>query len=176
MRTALFVAFLSLFPALGLQDPQPAPKPATPPPDAVPLVPVEEPRVRPALRDDLLQRDDAPDPLEGTWRLKTRVREGAVASQPGEGWMFVGRRHLSIHLQGPGRSEEFPMLRAGVRRWQRQGGSLQMTVVAGHFNDESGDIKVESAGATETRRFEMIGPLLRIHQGSNSWLDFLRVE
>ena len=90
--------------------------------------------------------------------------------------MFVGRRYLSIQLQGPGRSEEFPMLRAGVRRWQRQGGSLQMTVVAGHFNDESGDIKVEAAGTTETRRFEMVGALLRIHQGSNSWLDFLRVE
>lgn len=176
MRTALIVAFLSLASAFVAQDPQPAPKPAAPPPDAAPLVPVEEPRVRPALRDDLLQRDDAPDPLEGTWRLKTRVREGAVASQPGEGWMFVGRRYLTIQLQGPGRSQEFPMLRAGVRRWQRQGGALQMTVVVGHFNDDSGDIKVEAPGSTETRRFEMVGPLLRIHQGSNSWLDFVRVE
>lgn len=176
MRTALALAILSLVSVFASQDPQPAPRPAAPPPDAAPQTPVEEPRVRPALRDDLLQREDAPDPIEGTWRLKSRVREGAVATQPGEGWMFVGRRYLSIHLQGPGKSVEFPMLRSGVRRWQRQGGSLQMTVVAGHFNDEGGDIKVESAGATETRRFEMVGPLLRIHQGNNSWLDFLRVE
>jgi hypothetical protein len=163
--------------AWSLQDPVPAPaRPAPPPSGSPPLPTVEEPFVAPVPRLDLPGRATPRDVLEGIWELRQRFVAGQIA-ETGRGYLAVGRRHMLVHLLVAGTDPDVPLLRAGAYRWQRaRGDVLRLTTLAGHFNEESGDIKLEPPGAPMDRRFEPIGAALRVHQDGGDWLEFVRIE
>ncbi len=166
---------LALFLAQDPERPPPAERP-TPPADAGPLPPVDEPYVSPVLRHDLLQQFEPPHPIQGFYELRERVVGGHNSPAPVRGYLVVGRRHLSLHLQTETDRPEQPLLRAGFRRYRIVGDQLHMTTLLGHFNDADGDMVVEADGLTFTRRFALIGGSLRIYQDSASYLEFVRLE
>ncbi len=158
------------------QDPQPA-RPPAPPADAQALSPVEEPYVESVSRRDLPERFTPRDPIEGVWRLRSRV-VGGIGAESGSGFMIVGRRHLMAQFQAPGPDPEFDLLRSGTYEWLRSGeqGGVRTTVLLGHYNDDSGDVHVEAPGSVEVRRFELLDGFLRLHQEGGDWLEFARIE
>lgn len=183
------IAVVSLLLALfvwPVQDPPPktgtgAPPaqgeaPPPPPEGASPLPAVEEPYVSPVPRLDLLQQFARPDPIEGCYELRTRVVAGVADPRPTAGWLTITRRHLSLYLIATGPDPRFPLLRSGVRRWRRLGDTLHLTVLAGHLTDEDGDVALEQGGTTEVRRVALVGATLRLHQDSENWLEFVRIE
>lgn len=160
-----------------MQEPVPPARPAPPPAGAAPLPIVDEPFVAPVPRADLPGRTAPRDVLEGFWELRHRTVAGK-AVPPGSGYMAIGRRHLLVQFLVPGTEDDVPLLRAGAYKWQRVGerDDLRLTVLAGHFNEDDGDIRIEVAGAAVTRRFEITGPALRVHQGGGDWLEYVRIE
>lgn len=151
-------------------------RPAPPPANAGPLPPVQEPW-RPEIdRSDLQQRFQADDPLMGIYELRGRGLGGLPMPNTGKGWLVIGRRHLLICLEGPGPDPDIPLFRAGVRRFTRQGNLLNTTVLAGHFNLDNGDVKIEPEGLQEQRLVEVVGGRLRVLQNEREWLEFARVE
>ena len=151
-------------------------RPAPPPSDAPPLPPLAEPFVSPVPRLDLQMRATPRDPIEGFWQLRDRVVGGRSEAMRSKGWMAVGRSHLLLHLLAEGQDPGVPILRAGARRWERDRGQIRMTALAGHFNDADGDLVLEKAGLVETRRFELLGSVLRVLQDDANWLEFVRAE
>jgi hypothetical protein len=157
----------------GMQDP----KPAVPPQEPGLLRPVDEPYVAPVLRGDIGVRRTPRDPIEGVWRLRSRVAGGRVLA-PGEGYMMIGREHLMVHFKAPGIDPELPVMRSGTYKWTRSDGvdGVRMTALMSHYNDDRGDIVVESAGKVENRQFVRTDATLRVHQAVTEWLEFVRVE
>jgi hypothetical protein len=158
------------------QDPQPA-RPAPPPADAPPLRPIEEPYVEPVQRGDLPERYGTRDPIEGVWQLRQRYVDGQPADT-GTGYLFLGRRHLAIHLQAPGLEPDIPMIQSAVHQWERadNSGKIRTTTLVGHFNETDGDILIERAGQVQLRTLEIRDGLLRIAQGAGTWMDFAKIE
>lgn len=151
-------------------------RPAPPPAGAPPLAPLAEPFVSPVPRLDLQLRATPRDPIEGFWQLRDRVVGGRSEGTRSKGWLAVGRAHLLLHLLAEGPDPGVPILRAGVRQWQRDRELIRMTALAGHLNDADGDIVLEKAGLVETRRFELLGSVLRIVQDNGDRLEFVRIE
>jgi hypothetical protein len=171
----LFLAGLLALPQEPQRTGQEPERPAPPPAGAQLLPAIEEPYVSPVPRLDLLQRFDRPDPIEGLYELRTRMLRGALDPRPGRGFLVIGKRHLVLYLMGAGADPATPQLRAGVRKWQRRGETLQLTVVAGHYTDKR-EVVVEPAGKVETRRIEVTSGGLRIFQDDQNWLEFVRIE
>lgn len=158
--------------ALWLQDPVPRPSP--PPPDGRPLPMLEEPAVTPVPRADLPGRIEAPDPLEGLWELRARTVGGQLVDA-GRGFMSVHRSLLMVQLFALDPGLDFPLLRAVTYSWQRQDlDGVQLRVVLGHFNLGNGKMQLEAHGRVETRRFELGGDFLRVHQPNGDYLEFVR--
>jgi hypothetical protein len=169
MRSA--IALCALLAVLAPQDPQ---RP-TPPADAKALPPVQEPFRTPVERDDLIQRFTPPSVLEGFYRLRRMERPGQP--QPvADGYLWIGRRHLMLQLSGETADPDLPALQSGVRRYQIAGDVLAMSVVLGFRNDVDGNIRLEQAGTAIRHRFTLLGPLLRVHQSEEAFLEFERVE
>lgn len=158
------------------QEPQDPQRPPPPPQGAPPLPTVEEPFVSPVPRTDLQQRFDRPDPIEGFYQLQARVVAGATVPQGSRGWLAVGRRHLLIQLEAHGVDARIPLLRSGARAFRREGDALVLTALGGHHTTPDGEVVVERERFTETRRVEIVGNVLRVHQDAQSWLDFVRIE
>ena len=71
---------------------------------------------------------------------------------------------------------KLPALQSGVRGYRLSGDTLAMSVLLGLRNDASGEIHLDVAGTSSERRFELLGPVLRIFEGESSHLEFERVE
>jgi hypothetical protein len=117
-----------------------------------------------------------PDPLQGVFRLRTRMIAGTPDSAGISGYVAVTQRHMLLVLAGPGTDPDYPLLRAGVRTWKRQQDGIDAVVELGFFTDEDGDIYVEEPGGKETRRVELARGTLRIWQDARSYLEFERLE
>jgi hypothetical protein len=180
IRTAGALAALCLGLALP-QDPQPASQPASrpqPPADwqSRPLPPVDDPPRTAVERKDLMQQFTPPNPLEGCYELRDIVRPGMPRPARARGYLWIGRRHMSLHLQGDGETPRRPYLQASFRSYRVVGPRLVMNVIVGHRNDGDGDVLVEQPGLAEERTFQLIGPVLRIHQGPDAWHEYVRIE
>ena len=157
------------------QDPPNISRP-TAPQSRANLSPVEEPFRTPVDRSDLMQQFDAPHPLQGTYELREVVHPGQ-AQVPGiTGYLVIGRRYLSLHIQGPGSSPRVPALQASFRRYTVLDDRLQMSALIGHRNEPGGDILVEEQGLTEVKRYSLTGAVLRIISGPGSYMEFVRIE
>ncbi|MEI6130965.1 MAG: hypothetical protein WCR59_12925 [Planctomycetota bacterium] len=180
MTKSVLALILAAFASLGFvkqgQEPnklRPAPAPA----GAARLPLLEEPVLSPVPRLDLPMRFQPRDPLEGFWELRARAVAGAPAI-PGRGMIAIGRNHMMVQFEGPGLDAATSLLRAGAYSWQRTGEQdmVRMTVEVSHFNDNNGAMHVEEKGATQLRRCQLMSDILRVHQGNNNWLDFMRIE
>ena len=176
LRTAPVLAALLLALALP-QDPQPASRPQ-PPPDwtARPLPPVDDPPRTQVERKDLMQQFTPPNPIEGCYELREVVRPGIPRAGRARGYLWIGRRHMSLHVQGDGDVPGLPHLQSSFRSYRVVGAKLQMNVLIGHRNDSDGDVLVERPGLVEERNFLLIGPVLRIYQGPDAWHEYVRIE
>jgi hypothetical protein len=76
------------------QDPPEVFRP-TAPPSRSNLPPVEEPFRTPVDRDDLIQRFDAPHPLQGTYELREVVRPGQTRTTGITGYLVICRRRFA---------------------------------------------------------------------------------
>jgi len=167
----------------SLQDPKPTPDIArqdptrpTPPAGAAPLRPVEEPYLAPVDRRDLIQRFEPKHPLEGMYRLNAMVRPGGRDVLGAEGFLVLGRRHMSLHLQAPGVEADVPQLRAGFRRYRIEHDRLLMESLVGHYNDLAGDMIVEGRGLRLARTISVVGSSLRVLDADGGYLEFVRIE
>ena len=159
------------------QDPVRKGRPAPGPEGLNVLPPVEEPFTAPLTRSDLPGRYTPPDPVEGVWRLRTRVIAGQPAMEA-KGFLFIGRRHLMVQFVAPGSDPDIPLLRSGSYTWKRTDelDTVRLMNVFGYYNDGSGDIHIEAEGAMTVRRLQLIDGGLRMQQDAGNWLDFVRVE
>jgi hypothetical protein len=162
--------------ALAPQDPQPS-RPQ-PPPDYAgrPLPPIQEPFRTAVERRDLMQRFAEPSPLAGIWELTQMSRVGQAYVPNVKGWLFVGRRHLSIYLSAQTDDPQVPHLQARVCSYRIAGHQLQLTVLGGHANDHRGDIVIEPLQGHFSRRFELAGAQLRVWQDDKAFIDFKRID
>ena len=162
MKIIAAIAVTSLVGALAFQDPV---KPASPPPPApvtgtAAEVPGQEPR----------------DALEGVYVLRSRFVSGAPDADGSRGYVAITRRHMLLVLAGPGSDPDYPLLRAGVRRWEREKAGVGTTIELGFFTDADGEIHVEEPGERHVRRIDIVRGKLRIWQDEQSFLDFERLE
>lgn len=145
-----------------------------PPAERRALPPIEEPYRTEVERRDLLQRFDPPGGLAGFYRLVRYVRPGMPPAEA-EGYLVVGRRHLSLHLYGSTGDPRMPAIQTGFRRYDVSGDTLRMTTLVGLRNRPSGTIVLEPPGHTEVRRFKKLGTTLRIYHG-RAYYEFVRIE
>lgn len=120
----------------------------------------------------------AANPLLGAWRLHSAVR-GLQAMPPGaaQGYLMVTERHLSLHLIVTVPGSERPVVQTAFRSYTRAGSRLVTTALSGVRNTASGDLMLDSPGLVETRTVTPMGDgRLRIAQGDEDYLDFVRLE
>jgi hypothetical protein len=171
------LAFCALLLLPLAQDPQPPPRPQPPPEfDGRKLKPIDEPFRTAVERKDLVAQFGDASPLEGIWELTSMFRLGQAMVPDVTGWMFVGRRHLSLYITAKTKDPQLPHLQSRVCAYRLAGGEIHLTVLAGHVNDEDGDILIEPREARMVRRFQLAGAQLRVWQDQNAWIDFKRVE
>lgn len=186
-RIAAVVGILGLSVALAFTLPQDPPKhgPAKqdppskltvpqPPPGAEPLPPVPDPPRTAVERRDLLQRFTAPSPLEGYYALRV-FTNGISAVAGATGYLAMGRRFLSLHLQAP-RAGGPPAIQSGFREYRVEGNQLVMTTLLGMQNQRDGDIVLERRGALKSVAFVLTGTRLRLDLGNGRVLEFERIE
>ncbi|MCA8951102.1 MAG: hypothetical protein KDE27_16470 [Planctomycetes bacterium] len=118
----------------------------------------------------------ARDPLEGVYRLRSRTVDGAVDLNRSRGYVAITHRHMLICLAGAGTDPDYPLLRAGVRTWQKRGGNVESVVTLGFYTDEEGEIHIDEPGALQVQRVDLVRGGLRIWQDGESYLDFERLE
>lgn len=170
MRNCAWLAALALVGAFSLQEPakgrqEPVKEPAKQ------TEPVSEPA-------EATEPIGAPvrDPIEGLYTLRARMAGGVQALGSGEGYVAITHRHLLMVLAGGGTDPERPLLRAGVRKWQRAEKGISMTAELGFFTDADGDIYLEKPGEKSVRKIDLARGRLRIWQDAESYLEFERVE
>lgn len=116
------------------------------------------------------------DPLVGAWSLRSRTIGGRLDPALSRGHVVFTSRLMFVYLAGPGPNPKIPLLRAGVRSWERSGQGIKTTALAGHFNDARGEVVVEPPGLVESRQIELKDDSLRIYQDQFNYLDFVRAE
>lgn len=168
VATALVLVLL----ALQVQDPPPP----VPPTGAGPLPQVPDVPMTPVQRKDLWQRFAAPSPLAGFYRLKAASGGGVQATTSVKGWMTIGQRYLSIHIQDETGSRGKPAIQASVREYVLNGTQLRTTCRLGVRIPPGGDPVLEAEGLVETRVVQLTTTTLRIAQVSGDYLEFERVE
>ncbi len=168
-------AVVCLFLIVPDQDPTKVSRPTAPESRST-LPPVEEPYRTSVDRRDLMQQFDTPHPLQGIYELRSIVRPGRAQIPGTKGYLMIGRRFLSLNVRGQDPNARIPHLQATFRRYTILDDRLQMSTVIGHRNEPGGDIVVEEEGLTEVRRFSLMGSVLRIFQGTGSYMEFVRIE
>lgn len=118
----------------------------------------------------------APHRFEGVYELRQRVVDGKADAKPATGYLAITHRHLFVQLASPGPDPELPLLRSGVRTWTAKGDQLNGVVRLGWYTDGDGGVHLESPGATEQRRLELLRGMVRLYQDEHSYLEFERVE
>lgn len=145
-----------------------------PPENARVLPPVQEPYRAAVERKDLLQQFGEPSPLEGHYRLVTMSSAGAPRI-PAQGYLVVGRRHLSIHLQARAGSGE-AALQSAYRTYRIEERRIHMTSLAGFRTKADGIIAIEQPGTMLSHGFSLIGTRLTLHLKGSRVLEFERIE
>lgn len=115
-------------------------------------------------------------PFEGVYVLRTRTRNGVPEVQRSRGYVAITARHMLICLVAPGADPALPLVRAGVRTWQKKEELVETGIELGFFTDADGTIHLEEHGKKEPRRIELVRGLLRIWQDGRDYLEFERVE
>lgn len=150
--------------AWSFQDPPPSPAPVPPPPPKE----AQEPKGLPAR-----------DPLEGVYGLTGRTVAGHPDPNRSRGYLAITNRHMLLVFAAAGTDPDAPLLRAGVRRWQKATdgrATVDATIQLGFFTDADGEIHVEEPGTREVRRIQLVRGGLRVWQDDDSFLDFERLE
>jgi len=168
-------ALVLLLAALSVQDPPP-PRPPQPPAGAAPLPQVPDVPMTPVQRQDLWQRFVPPSPLAGTYRLKAAGAGGVVATTSVKGWLTIGQRYLSFHIQDETGHPGKPTIQASVREYQLSGAQLQTTCKLGVRIPSGEDPVLEAEGMVESRLVQLTATTLRIVQPTGEYLEFERVE
>jgi hypothetical protein len=170
LAAALLVFALLCLPG---QDPPPLPRP---PEGAQPLPQVPDVPMSAIERKDLWQRFATPSPIAGFYRLRGATRGGRPQLGGIEGYLFVGQRHLSLHLHDHTAHPGKPALQASVREYTLAGSRLQMTCRLGARIPPGDDPILEGDGLVEVRDILITATTLRVLQGEGDWLDFERIE
>lgn len=151
------------------------PPPPKPPEGAPPLPQVPDVPMTPVQRKDLWQRFTTPSPIAGTYRLVSAVRGGQKANGV-LGWMMVGERYLSIHLQDGGERPGQPSIQTSVRRYELRGMQLTTTSLLGARVPSGQAPALEAEGLVEIRTIQRTHTTLRVLQAEGDYLEFARVE
>lgn len=192
MKTAVVVIFVALLsmaaiPELsnglvlqGEQGPQgKKPKAGVPTPvsgQAKPLPPVLEPARDAGERRDLLQRFKGRHIIEGFYRLSSMVGPEGGQVKGSRGYMFIGRRHLTLQLYAPSEKPDQVNIQSAVRTYRIVGNQLITSALLGHRNMPNGDIALTKPGESVEHRYELIGASLRLYRNTREYLEFQRVE
>lgn len=149
-------------------------RPPQQPVNAPTLRPVQDPPRTSVERRDLLQRFAPASPLEGYYRLRSFTASGGTPV-PANGYLAIGRRHLSIQMFSP-RAGGPPAIRSAFRSYRATEGRLVMTTLLGLSNDDHGDVLIDQAGTMMTIDYKLIGTRLRLEVGAGRILEFERIE
>lgn len=172
MRILLLIALFGV----SFQDPMRKSRPAQAPEARQDLPPVQEPFRSAVERKDLLQRFTDASPLEGMFRLERYNLPGRGEMAGSSGYLFFGRQHMQLYLQLPQRGNAKPLVQASVRRYALRGQQLMMTSLEGHVVGSEGELSMENARSTESRRIDLAGTKLRLSKADGSFMEFTRVE
>lgn len=167
MKTLAMCALSAVITAWSFQDP-PAPPRQDPPPAAQEPQESKEPKGLPER-----------DPLEGVYVLTGRQVAGHPDPNPSHGYLAITHRHIFLTFAGAGPDPDYPLLRAGVRKWTRKGdkqSTVDGVVQLGFFTDGDAEVHIEQPGTREPRRIDLLRGGLRVWQDDQSFLDFERVE
>lgn len=115
-------------------------------------------------------------PLEGVYKLRSRVVQGLASNPSSRGYLVITRRHMFLSLASPGTSDEHPLVHAGVREWRMTDDGVRMTCKLDYFSNESGVITMTPEGKQDVRRIQIVRGGVRVIQGEQTWLEFERVE
>jgi hypothetical protein len=157
---------------LGAQDGDRRPKP---PAGAAPLPPIAEPPSALVDRSDLIQRF-ASSELNGTYRLVATYRDGVQVRSQQRGYMMIGYRYLSFHLQADADGGMPAMLQSGFRAFRVEGDRLVTTTLLGLRGSFGDRPQVDTEGISEVRTLSLTATTLRISQSAGDYLEFERID
>jgi hypothetical protein len=171
-RAAALLALLLA--ALSMQEPESKPS-APPPSQGKPLPPVPDPPRTPIERRDLLQRFTEPSPLEGFYRLVGLTQPGVVGGEA-QGYLVIGRKHLSIHLEVLGIDGD-ESHQSAFRSYRTSGPQLLMSTLCG-FSAGPGrrSVLVDSPGIALACTYSLLGTALTLELDDRTVLKFERLE
>lgn len=115
-------------------------------------------------------------PLEGVYRLQSRVVDGVAHKRDNRGYLAITQRHLFLSLAAPGADAEHPLVHAGVREWKQTSDGVHTVMKLDYHSDVEGRISIQPFDTVEVRRIERQQGGLRVWQNDEDWLDFVRVE
>jgi len=180
---AVSAAFLSLTALSQPQGKQGAQgkvaRPAVPAPASgqdKPLPPVLDVARSAVERRDLLQRFKPRHPVEGFYRLSGMVGPDGHQVKGSRGYLFIGRRHMTLQLFAPSATPGQANIQSAVRTFRIVGNQLITSAVLGHRNLPNGDIALTKAGQIVEHRYELVGASLRLYRSAREYLEFQRVE
>jgi hypothetical protein len=137
---------------------------------------VLEPLRGPIERRDLHQQFRPKHAIEGAYELREVVRANVRGPRGVRGYLWIGNRHLSLHLYAPGDHPGQANFQAVFRRYRIEGDQLLMSTLLGHRNEVDGDVALERIGHVTQHRFTLLGTRLRIESSSVDSLEFVRIE
>lgn len=165
--TSLLVLFSAAM--LPWQDPKPI-RPTTQGPES------SKPAAKPAKAPHEVVGKPKRHPLEGVYKLRSRVVQGLAGNQSNHGYLVITARHMFLSLASPGTSDEHPLVHSSVREWRMADDGVRTTSKLDYFSDDGGVITMTPEGKQEVRRIQVVRGGVRVIQGEQSWLEFERVE
>ncbi len=186
MKNGILVLSVALLPWAALPDMQgkqsaqgKQSKPALPAPPTgqdKPLPPVLDTARSAVERRDLLQQFKRRHPIEGFYRLSAMVGPDGSQVKGSRGYMFIGRRHMTLELFAPSATPGQVNIQSAVRTFRIVGKQLITSSVLGHRNMPNGDIALTKSGQIVEHRYELVGASLRLYRSAREYLEFRRVE
>lgn len=115
-------------------------------------------------------------PLEGVYKLRSRVVDGLAGNGQNKGYLAITGRHIFLSLASPSNDDDHPLIHSAVREWRQTVDGIQMTAKLDYHSDNHGTISITPAGKQETRDLQLIRGGVRVMQGQHTYLEFERVE
>lgn len=116
------------------------------------------------------------NPLEGVYKLRSRVVQGLAGNQSNRGYLVITGRHMFLSLASPGTSDEHPLVHSSVREWRMAEDGMHMISKLDYYSDNGGVITMTPEGKQDVRRIQVVRGGVRVMQGEQTWLEFERVE
>lgn len=116
------------------------------------------------------------NPLEGVYKLRSRVVQGLAGNQSNRGYLVITSRHMFLSLASPGTSDEHPLVHSSVREWRMADDGVRMISKLDYFSDNGGVITMTPEGKQDVRMIQIVRGGVRVIQGEQTWLEFERVE